>query len=340
MAKVCVVAVAGLVGLVGVATAHALVADADTSYTQPSNTLVMPFDVTEGRASFLIVSNTAGTSPTEDSPLLAVTTHWMWWSDSCDQLADVWICLTLNDTIVVDPRNIVDVDMVNEPSENGTDLSGNRGMVIVTAYATDEDCSGGAARSYMMVDNAIVGTYTFADIETEFSYGNDAIGLGLNEDGEPQLPKGIVDQIDVQTFNPSTLDNSTLVFLSLTEAGGSGTTVLEIGPNRSTISGALTVFDNAEVGHSLPDYGVQCVSFASMKPGGGLVPTQALNSSGFLRVQYPEGTIGGETGKFMYGIHGQSVGQFGGSSNFKYLVESSAPFSSPDGAFVDGPLFY
>jgi hypothetical protein len=337
MSKVGLVAFAGLVSLLGVSAADAIIDDADTSYTQPSNTLVMPFDVTDGKATFMVVSNTAGTSPEGDAELLAVTTHWTWWSESCDYLADAWICLTLNDTVVVDPHNVVDVDESNQSSASGTDLSGNRGLVIVTAYATDATCSGGLAKGYTMVDHAIVGTYTFADIEAEFSYGNDAIGLGLNGSGKPQLPQGTVDQLDVLTFNPSTVDNSTVVFLSLTEMGGSGPTVLEIGPNRSTVSGALTMYDNMEVGLSLPDYGVECASFASMKPGGGLVPSQAINSSGFLRVKYAAGTIGGATGKFVYGVHGQSVGQFGGSSNFKYIVEASA---SPEGAFIDGPVVY
>jgi hypothetical protein len=320
ISKIGVAALAGLVSLLGVSAADALVADVDTSYTQPSNTLVMPFDVTDGNASFMVVSNTAGTSPDGMYEILAVTTHWTWWSESCDQLADAWICLTLNDTVVVDPRNIGNVDQANMQVADGANLSGDRGMVVVTAYATDHLCAGGAARDYEMVDNAIVGTYTFADTAVEFSYGNDAIGLGLSDQGVPQLPTGIVNQLDVQTFNPSTVDNSTVVFLSLSEMGGMGATEMEIGPNSSTVNGALTMYDTEEVGLSLPDYGVQCASFASMKPGGGLVPSQAINSSGFLRVKYSAGTIGGGTGNFVYGVHGQSVGQYGGSSNFKYTV--------------------
>ena len=321
ISKIGAATLAGLVSLLGAQVADALVNDVNTSYTQPSNTLVMPFDVTEGKQSYAIVSNTAGTSPAGGIEILAVSTHWTFWSDSCDYLGDAWACLTLNDTVVVDPRAVASVDANNATTGDPLDLSGNRGMVVVTAYVTDQTCAGGAVSDYTMADDAIVGTYTMADISSNAAFGGDAVGLGLNGEGEPQLPQGLVDQLDVQTFNPTTLGASSVVFLSVTEMAGEGATATEIGPNSATLNSALTFYDEEEIGNTLPDAGVKCATFASMIPGGGLIPSAgAVNSSGFLRVKYSDGTIGGGTGNFVYGLHGQAVGQFGGSSSFKYTV--------------------
>src|SRR5438105_971133 len=90
--------------LAGVALAtcpvHAQELGGATTTIQPAVALIMPFDVTNGKASFQIVSrvgaNDAGTSD-------PIATHWSFWSESCDHLADVFICLTPRDTVVVDP---------------------------------------------------------------------------------------------------------------------------------------------------------------------------------------------------------------------------------------------
>src|SRR5512147_2839164 len=87
--------------LAGVALATCPVQAAELGDTvttlEPAVALVMPFDVTDGRASFELVSRIGGES---QDPL---ATHWSFWSESCDHLADVFICLTPRDTVVVDP---------------------------------------------------------------------------------------------------------------------------------------------------------------------------------------------------------------------------------------------
>src|SRR6185369_16310652 len=98
--------------LSGARPASALVDDVFTTRAQPATALLMPFDATDGHTSFLLVSNTVGTSA--DNPG-AVTTHWAFWSDSCAHLVDVNICLTLNDTIVVSPLSVQGRDADNEP---------------------------------------------------------------------------------------------------------------------------------------------------------------------------------------------------------------------------------
>ena len=325
--KLGVAAVALAVGVLGAGKSHALVDDPFTSFTQPANALVMPFDQTDGHATFFLVSNISGLSPAGDGFIAGVTTHWSYWSENCDHLADVYVCLTLNDTVVVSPAEISAIDAGNNPIGPQIDLSGNRGFVVVTAYATDEICSDSSVRGNLLVDDAIVGTYTFADIESQASFGNDAIGLGTDFSGSfTELPGDDFidyDQFSIQTFNPEDLDDSTVVLLSLREqAGSGGTASYEVGPNTSSTRADLVYYDNLEIPTSLPEATIRCARFTSLIPGeGALIPdTISLLSSGILRLDRFSPEIGGDTGRFIYGIHGQAVGNFGGSSNMKYKV--------------------
>jgi hypothetical protein len=303
--------------------------DGWTSPTQPANSLVMPFDQSDGNASFFIVSNLSGVSPSGDGVVAAVTTHWAYWSENCDHLADVNICLTLNDTVVVSPSDVSAIGADNAPIGPNVDLSGHRGFVVVTAYATDRSCREASARGYLPVDDAIVGTYTFADLATRASFGNDAIGLGLDEsESFTKLPGGLdppvaFDKFRIQSFNPDDLDDSRVVLLSLKERSGSGASArIEVGPNTSETLVSVVYFDNLEIATSLPDASIKCATFTSMIPGeDALIPdTVSVLSSGFLHLDRFDPAIGGDTGRFVFGIHGQAVGNFGGSSSMKYRV--------------------
>ena len=322
--KLGVAAVALAVGMLGAGKSHALVDDPYTSFTQPANALVMPFDETDGHATFFLVSNISGLSPAGDGFIAGVTTHWSYWSEDCSHLADVYVCLTLNDTVVVSPADVSAIDAGNNPIGPQIDLSGNRGFVVVTAYATDEICSDSSVRGDVLVDDAIVGTYTMANIESQASFGNDAIGLGTDFFGDyTELPKAGYDKFTIQTFNPETLDDSVVVLLSLKEKSGSGSTAAyEVGPNTANTRIDLVYYDNLEIPTSLPEAVVNCAEFTTVIPGvGALIPdTISLLSSGILRLDNFTPAIGGETGRFIYGIHGQAVGNFGGSSNMKYKL--------------------
>ena len=322
--KLGVAAVALAVGMLGAGKSHALVDDPYTSFTQPANALVMPFDETDGHATFFLVSNISGLSPAGDGFIAGVTTHWSYWSEDCSHLADVYVCLTLNDTVVVSPADVSAIDAGNNPIGPQIDLSGKRGFVVVTAYATDEICSDSSVRGDVLVDDAIVGTYTMANIESQASFGNDAIGLCTDFFGDyTELPKAGYDKFTIQTFNPETLDDSVVVLLSLKEKSGSGSTAAyEVGPNTANTRIDLVYYDNLEIPTSLPEAVVNCAEFTTVIPGvGALIPdTISLLSSGILRLDNFTPAIGGETGRFIYGIHGQAVGNFGGSSNMKYKL--------------------
>jgi hypothetical protein len=115
----------------------------------------MPFDVTGDRASFQIASRIG--------PSLggaALQTHWVYWSADCRHLVDVFIALTDNDSVVVDPRRLQgQVQAVNPPRNHPVgpviDVAGERGVVIVTGLAP-----GGSATPQL------VGAWTIADPTT------------------------------------------------------------------------------------------------------------------------------------------------------------------------------
>ena len=118
--------------LAGVALATCPVQAAELGDTvttmEPAVALIMPFDVTDGRASFELVSRIGG----EDSDPIA--THWSFWSESCDHLADVFICLTPRDTVVVDPTALQ--GQIQNGQENVNtgpviNLTGEKGFVTV-----------------------------------------------------------------------------------------------------------------------------------------------------------------------------------------------------------------
>lgn len=288
--------------------AAGLIDDLQTSQTQPAAALVAPFDVSQGHASFLEVSNLAGD---------AIVSHWVFWSDGCHHLVDVWICLTPNDTVVVDPRAISSIDEGNRRVGPGIDLSGERGSVIVTAYAPGESCRAPAGQ--VIVDDSIVGAFTIADTNTAAAFGGDMAGFGLDEvDDYVDLPDRELERLDVQTFNPTTLGDTTIALLALAESAG------ELRPLIGVTSQTI-FFDTLEVPTSLPDVEVSCSLMGSIFET--LLPsTVTPNSAGFVRLQHPrtdQGPVGHDT--WLVGIYGQSVGNYGSGLRMKYPVRAPTP---------------
>ena len=341
--------IVSLIGSIVPDTSHALVDDIFTSLTQPANALLMPFDATAGHASYLLVSNVHGIS---SSGVGQVSTHWSFWSDGCDHLADVSICLTLNDSVVVDPASVIGRDASNQPVGQPVDLSGQRGFVSVTAYATDASCSDASAEDFTLVDDAIVGTATIASTATGSAFGNDAIGLGVNPSGIfTDLPDNVLlspnaraGSLDIQTFSPETLEDSRVIFIAVQE--NAGKLPGEVGPLGTAVSANLNFIDTLEINTSLPDLSFTCTKFASLLPSASdalIPPSVSMLSSGVLRLTNirsnakPIGDADGVDGNdnWVYGLHGQAVGQFGGSSNGKYRftelgsVPTPAPTRTP-----------
>ena len=332
---------AGLLALASAQPSAALIDDPFTAKTQPANTLVMPFDATEGRTTFLLASNIAGKS----GSVAAVTTHWSFWSESCTHLLDVPICLTLNDTIVVDPTNVSPTNAANQAVGPNADLTGNRGYVTVTAYATDANCADASVLGYQLVDEALVGTMTLADTTSGKAFGIDAVGLGVDGSGSfvelPDLvlsPSGNDGFLTIQTFNPESIDSSIVILVSLKEK--TGTLQGEIGPVGVPVTASVSFFDNIETRTSLPDASIACALYTSTVPAdtGSLVPgTVTLTSSGFVQLtniyagSAPVGDADGNDGNdtWVYGFHGQAVDKYGGSSSAKYQVLGDIVIPTP-----------
>lgn len=319
------VAVLGVLGgvLFGwTGTSSAFIGDDGYSYTQPAAELVMPFDVESDQSeTFLVVSNTAGTSP----GVQAVTTHWRFWSDTCDELADFSVCLTLNDTVVIDPRDMQTILMDNTRAGPVIDLSGNSGVVTVVAYTTNDACDTFLRPGAEIRDNAIVGSFTVANTDANFAFGSDALGLGV-VGGRVVVPPPAgqsVSRYDIQIFNPNTLDVSEVFFTRLQQQA-SGPVIPKAAPPARF---ATTYIDNLEIPTSLPDTVVGCVKVTSVQPG--LIPdTVSINSAGLIRLT-PVSGIGAND--YLWGAVGEAIGPFGVGATLK----TNFTKSSPSRAFLD-----
>jgi hypothetical protein len=212
-----VAALALLLSIVGVEPARALVDDLDSSETQPGASLVAPFDLSAGHASFLVVSQLGGRD--------AVATHWTFWSESCEHLLDVWICLTPEDTVVVDPSDVRAVGEDNDRYGPKANLAGERGFVVVTAFEPGPNCIDPIRR--IPVDDAIVGSFTIASLASSSAFGADAVAYGLDVSGTyVALPDFELPWVDLQTFAPESLGESSVILMGLRE-GGPGRIELE-----------------------------------------------------------------------------------------------------------------
>lgn len=274
------------------------------SYAQPAAQLVMPFDATEDRVTFALVSNIGGHSP-------QTSTRWTWWSESCERLADFAICLTMNDTVVVDPRRTGGVGPANEPLGPAISLDGERGLLSVTAYATDAACRPWHETGAEIADNHLVGTFTVADLATTASFANDALGLGKDAEGHVRLPgDGALTHLsfDFQTLAPASVEDSFAMLTVLEESDG------PVLPAPDPTRFAVTFFDDDEIPTRLPDQILQCTWLGRV--GGGLIPPQwSFDSSGLVRLQ---ATIDTPRRRFLYGVAGASVGPYGQTSKLKF----------------------
>jgi hypothetical protein len=250
---------------------------------EPARALVMPFDETTNKKSFQIVTRIGG----DDTGTGVIATHWSYWSKDCNHLADVFICLTRKDTVVVDPTALQsEIQSPNPPANNKVgpiiNLTGESGMVTVTAFEADTGSSGLACNVLApdsTVADAIAGAWTIANTTTNAAFGNDALGLDAagENGGGGDLPSAATFLGDdstripfyIQTFNPSSLTDSEVIILTVESSVTSGNgrfQGFEIGPFSQNGSPKaccdLAFIDNLEVVTSLPDFCFDCVGFA------------------------------------------------------------------------------
>jgi hypothetical protein len=338
--------------------------DPGLTHWEAANTLIMPYDVTGNHESFQIVSKIGDFNC--DDPLACdnpIATHWAFWSKDCDHLGDVFICLTQNDTVVVDPRHLQ--AQTQRPDKSGALLLGDeinidkvggdsaKGLVTVTAYQANIGQSGLAcepAAGPVFDDEQLVGGWTIANTTTGAAFGNDAIGL--TTDGSIPIVPAAIDSTNVriQTFNPNGLGDSEVILLGVEQQEGVGNFGDEIGPmgkGDPTVRCNATVYDSLENARSLPNVEFLCAGFAPIADKIGtpsiLGPGIPLNSSGFVLLDNCSSAddldIGctGSDGRcnfspngdrqdqFLFAFHGQAIGTFGVMISGKYTNASFGP---------------
>ncbi len=290
---------------------------------QPAAVLVIPFDVTAGHASFIVVSRIGDT-------LLkpAITTHWVFYAADCSHLADLAIGLTENDTIVVDPTRIQSQTQapgspVNEQHGPIVSLSGQRGVVIVTVQPPPG-----------ISPAQLIGSWTIANVAANTAFGANAVGFTSTALPDPTVlaAAGLV----IPTFDPSTLDTSQVIIVGLEQQGDS---IVPIARPSAVLGGAhvccnTAITDTLETIVSVPDVCFACALFAPVAPTripsddppivplatspttAGTVVLQACRTAGEDGLPAPLGQ--GGFPQFLVAFHGQSVGPFGVVTAGKY----------------------
>ena len=348
------VALAAAAGFVACPKAQAAELGDTITTLEPAVALVMPFDVTDGRASFELVSRIGGNG----NPVLA--THWSFWSESCDHLADVFICLTPRDTVVIDPTNLqgqIQKGQTNTNTGPVINLTGEKGFITVTAFDADPN-----SQTCDVVDPetvtdtpALIGSWVVANTSTNAAFGNNAIGI---VDGQT-LPAGedffltdpVAAGLFLQTFNPLDLQDSEVFFIGLAfPAGNASFFTSEVGPIPAALPNGAAVccnaqyYDNLESFVSLPDICLTCSSTAKIAENDSLkdidlpaiIPASIpAETSGFVRLTNCQvgsddtgaGPIGDTTingidlTTFLFAYHGMAVGPFGTSALGRYTAE-------------------
>jgi len=306
----------------------------------PASTLIMPFDTTVNHASFQIVTYVGVEFPAVE------VTHWSYWAEDGRHLTDVFVCMTDRDTKVMDPRRVQGETQHSFPPRNvgmgePVDLTGERGIVIVTAFEPvfgNLPISCGTVSTDGVLPKRLLGGWVIANTATNAAFGGDAFGMTPNSlpDAAVFLEAGI----RVSVLNPESLGDSAVIFLtSETSAGVFGSS--ELGPiQRARADGprvccSVAFTDDLEMTVSLPDV---CFDAAAFRPisdrqaGNSEIPiippTESIAAPGTLRVGACQvadeegGTVplGTSFEQFLFVIHGQSLGPFGFATNGKYLA--------------------
>ncbi len=321
---------------------------------EPAVALVMPFDVTDGKASFQLVSRIGG----DDSD--PVATHWSFWSESCDHLADVFICLTPRDTVVVDPTALQgQIQNGQENINTGPviNLSGEKGFITVTAFDADTNSQTCEPEDPEAASGtpSLIGSWVVANTATNAAFGNNAIGildgLTLPAGGDFFLTGPVAAGLFLQTFNPLDLQDSEVFFIGLASpAGNAAFADSEVGPIPAALSDGESAvccnaqyYDNVESFVSLPDICLTCSSSAKIAENESLadidlpaiIPASIpAETSGLVRLtncqvgsddgDIPIGdtTINGiDLTTFLFAYHGMAVGPFGTSTLGRYTAE-------------------
>ncbi len=265
IAVVCALGVGWLVASV----AFAMDDDPAMSLTSRAASLTVPYDVTEkggmNKVSFIRITAPGARSPDDvlgKVPQVAV--HLAAYTEDCRHQADLWLCVTKDSTIPLDPTALSSVHYdPNTKSliETGpvVDLTGERGIITLTAYETDRACSAGSG---VIVDDVLIGAWSISDNSTSATCSGPAFGHGLDESGafvELNEPGHNLDRVSVGTYNPSRVEALDIGIALQEEAGQEPG---ELGPIVGQINGQSRFCDGqSESCLSRPDLRTTCVFF-------------------------------------------------------------------------------
>lgn len=319
------------VGLVSLAFHGPVLAQTPVSELNTA-ALLGPFDETPGHQTFITAHCPGCVSPTVPQVLV----HWTFWSDSCDHLADFETCLTLNDSVVLDVANMGGIDADNVELASRFNLSGYRGSWTAHAFETDARCRDPADTGFVLVDHALNGTWSIANTQTHAAFGDRAQGLSTDGRGFIVVPDEAFEFLDFPFFQPDSLQDSSLILLSIIEELGDFPN--EAGPAQGVVEveARARACDNQEACLSLPDVTIGCALFSTLIPSrGGIIPETLMpGSGGFLRLSSPRFVnvedpvvVGGRT--WIYGWHGEQLGPYGTQSRGTYGNPVAEPSATP-----------
>jgi hypothetical protein len=296
---------AGLVGFCAWLVASAAGAQSGNPVVGPNSdfpdaNLVMPFDASTNHNTFFSISNVDSTQ---------VTNTWVFYDESGQTLAQVDRDIPGNGgTDIVDPLSVRtrSIDSSGQITEgNPQSLAGLRGFVVVQGPGDNID--------------RLMGNFTIANLATGSAFGANATGLGAI---------GTIQQANFvlgTTFNPTTLQDSELIIVSLNipnitsltngAAPPAGQALMIVSISLDSNSGQLASGDFSVVGSAL---------FSSLPD---LFPGTSLNSSATISATATEGPgymntsfdVDSDSDLGIIGWYGEAVGQFGAAQSLRTI---------------------
>ncbi len=325
-------ALAILLALAAVTTSHA------AGNTERAGGLLMPFDATADHTSFFIVTTRPETDERPSSP---VVTRWVFWDgETCESIAQIFVCMRAFDTVVVDPSLLQSLDLDDERVGASTSVVGRRGFVTVTAFAPPSTSATSCKPALppeplSIVGRTLSGSFTIANTATNAAYGGSAIAFASSGGTEPYLTMLHREAVEVESsialYRPESLEMSELILVAVAER--TGLSSAEIGPLPAPYRARSvpTFVDRLGAPSSLPDVALGCTLFTTVLPGRGLLPLSAVGfSSGYISFDsWWHAAAEDETDSYpgvarVFGFHGQAVGPYGTMTRSTHAFRGSA----------------
>jgi len=269
----------------------------------PDANVLMPFDATGPRVSYLALSWTGDND---------ISAQWFFYEENGRLLAQVSrAVLSAGGTDIVDVTRVTNrVYQNNQLVETGSPQSfaGKRGFVVVSG--NDQPW--------------IAGSWTIANTQTNAAFGGSAAGFGVVGGLAPGPT------LVGNTFNPATLQDSQLILIALNPAEGNSVTSLTDGnpaPGGVLMKATVELRGNAGDG-LLARRTLDLTTTALFSPIAAVFPGSSLNSSATIVAYADEGAAyapwdpdGDNTTLPIVGFYGQTLGAFGTGQNLRTLVE-------------------